>query len=132
MSARSLLPVLAATLLVTACGLTGCSSSSSNSDGQSGVLTPGMVKKTIERGKTSQTDVLEVFGSPDMVTSKDGMEVWTYERTRHEVETTGSYLTVILAGGSTQKTTSSGNSTMLILYFQNEIVREYRLQAIKY
>jgi len=51
-------------------------------------LSNGMVEKSIIEGETTQTEVLRMFGGPDITTiSKDGEEVWTYSR-KSNVSTT--------------------------------------------
>lgn len=96
-------------------------------------LTPGMTKSYIHRGKTTQTEVLEVFGPPDLVTHKKGKDVWTYDKVSHEISTTGGYLTVILAGVSGENRYESSRSVMLIIYFdENDTVMDYKLSASKF
>lgn len=44
-------------------------------------LTQGMVQMTLQVGKTSQVEVLETFGGPNISTlDSQGQEVWVYER----------------------------------------------------
>lgn len=96
-------------------------------------LTPGMTKKYIKEGITTQTEVLEIFGPPNLVTSKSGKEVWTYDRIAHEVTSSQGYLTIILAGYSKNKSRSSTKSIMLIIYFdKKETVADYKLNAAKF
>src|SRR5262245_52737260 len=65
-------------------------------------LTSGMVKRTIVKGKTTQTEVLEVFGPPDLETHTGGKDVWTYEKITAQVEQKSGYWTIVFAGaGST-------------------------------
>jgi len=46
-----------------------------------GRLTAGMVKKEIIKEVTTQNDILEVFGVPNIITkNKSGKEVWTYDK----------------------------------------------------
>jgi hypothetical protein len=96
-------------------------------------LTPGSVKRTIVKGETSQAECLEVFGPPDLVTHRDGMQIWTYDKTSYDYEKGGSYFTVILYGISGDHVRSSSKSTMLILYFDDaDVVQDYRLSAVKF
>jgi outer membrane protein assembly factor BamE (lipoprotein component of BamABCDE complex) len=96
-------------------------------------LTPGMAKKYIYPGKTSQTEVLEIFGPPDLVTHKGGKDVWTYDKISQEVSASGGYLTILLAGVSGAKERQAGRSVMLIIYFdENNIVEDYKLSAAKF
>jgi len=96
-------------------------------------LTPGMAKKYIYRSKTTQTEVLEIFGPPDLVTHKGGKDVWTYDKISHEVSTSGGYLTILLAGVSGESGRRASRSVMLIIYFdENEVVMDYKLSAAKF
>ena len=109
----------------------GCQTS--RGDAATGSLSAGMVKKSVVKGKTTQTEVLEIFGPPDLLTHTDGAETWTYDKTTYDVETTGSYFTVLLAGSSRDTTKSSSRSTMVIIYFDaNEVVRDFRLSVVRY
>jgi hypothetical protein len=112
----------------------GCSSSQkSGDDATPGALTAGMVKKTVSKGRTTQAEVLEIFGPPDLLTHKDGMEMWTYDKTTYEIDRSSSYFTVLLAGGDRKKVRSSSISTMVIIYFdENDVVRDFRLSVVKY
>ncbi|MHC4652863.1 MAG: hypothetical protein ACYTES_18640 [Planctomycetota bacterium] len=88
---------------------------------------------TIVKGETTQAECLEVFGPPDLVTHRDGMQIWTYDKTSYDYEKGGSYFTVILYGISGDHVRSSSKSTMLILYFDDaDIVQDYRLSAVKF
>jgi outer membrane protein assembly factor BamE (lipoprotein component of BamABCDE complex) len=125
--------VLVAILLAAATG--GCSSTQHSEEpaaSKSG-LTPGGVKLNLEKGKTKQQDVLNAFGTPDLVTHKDGQDIWTYDKTSYDYEKRSDYATLILIGQGGDRVRSSSHSTMLIVYFdQRETVTDYRLSAIKY
>ena len=104
-------------------------------------LTSGMTKKYIQRGKTTQTDVLEIFGPPDLITHKAGKDVWTYDKMSREVSViqggilavgvTGSFGGVGgVSGGSSYESTKS---VMLIIYFDsNDVVMDYKLSVAKF
>lgn len=96
-------------------------------------LTAGMAKRTITKGQTTQAEVMEVFGPPDLVTHKDDMQVWTYDKIRYDIQSSGSYFTVLLYGTENSRLKSSSTSTMLIIYFDNQdIVRDYRLNVTRF
>src|SRR4051812_15970306 len=96
-------------------------------------LTPGNVKLNIVKGQTTQAQVQEAFGPPDLVTHRDNQEIWTYDKTSYDYEKRSDYLTVIFAGAGGDRVRSSSRSTMLIVYFDSrDIVTDYRLSAIKY
>ena len=110
----------------------GCQTSRSDADTR-GSLTAGMVKKSVIRGETTQTEVLEIFGPPDLLTHTAGAETWTYDKTTYDFETTSSYFTVVLAGAGKDTARSSSRSTMVIIYFDaNEVVRDFRLSVVRY
>ena len=48
-------------------------------------LTPGMVKKYVEIGKTTQAEIMEIFGPPDMITKSGRGEMWGYDKVSREV-----------------------------------------------
>lgn len=113
----------------------GCSTINATSQGiaKESALTPGMTKKFIYPGKTTQTEILEVFGSPDLVTHKDGKDVWTYDKISHEVSASGGYLTILIAGVSNRTNRQTSKSVLLIIYFdRSEVVTDYRLSAAKF
>lgn len=96
-------------------------------------LTAGMAKRTMVKGQTTQVEVLEVFGPPDLVTHRDGLEIWTYDKTRYDVQASGAYFTILIAGGSSQRVSSSSVSTMLIVYFdERDVIKDYRLNTVKF
>lgn len=68
-------------------------------------LTTGQVQITLKKDITTQTEVLEVFGSPNLVTlNSAGEEVWTYQKhaTVSAASSSSAYGTIILFGGSTR------------------------------
>ncbi len=111
--------------------LGSCSISSTEND--AAPLTPGSVKINIVKGQTTQTQILEAFGPPDLVTHKDGQDVWTYDKTTYDYHHQWGYLTVLFAGTGGDRVRSSSRSTMLIIYFDaRDTVTDYRLSALKY
>lgn len=96
-------------------------------------LTPGGVKLNLVKNQTSQAEVQEAFGPPDLVTHKDGQQIWTYDKTDFDWEKRSDYATLILIGQGGDRVRSSSRSTLLIVYFdERDIVTDYRLSAIKY
>ncbi len=96
-------------------------------------VTPGMAKKFIYPGKTTQAAVLETFGPPNIVTHKGGKEVWTYDKISQEVTNSGGFLTIFIAGYSKERATSNSRSTMLIIYFdKKDVVTDYVLHSAQF
>lgn len=101
-------------------------------------LTHGNVQMNIKKGETTQTQVLEAFGAPN-ITSIDatGQEVWTYQRAATVAQTSSSsnYWTVILAGGSntaagfeqTQRT-----MTLIIKFDERKVVSDFRSRSSEF
>ena len=125
--------LLAFVVLFVALLIFGCSQDAANDSVQQSNLTAGIAKKTITKDQTTQAEVMEVFGPPDLVTHKDDMQVWTYDKIRYDIQSSGSYFTVLLYGTENSKLKSSSTSTMLIIYFDNQdIVRDYRLNVTRF
>jgi len=78
-----------------------------------------MVKSKIEKGKTSQAEILQIFGSPNMVTNN---EVWSYNR-----------MSVVQKGGQTnflfgeRASVSSSNKSfdLIIVFDSTDVVKDY-------
>lgn len=85
-------------------------------------LTTGQVQLTLRKNETTQTEVLEAFGAPNLVTTNsEGEEVWTYQRNATIVNANSSsaYGTVIFFGGSTRSSgleQSSRTMTLIIKF----------------
>ena len=113
--------------------LSGCQSAPPPPPASESNLTAGMAKRTITKGTTTQAEVIEVFGPPDLVTHRDDMQIWTYDKVRYDVQSSSGYFTVLIAGTSSGRTTSSSTSTMLILYFdKNDVVQDYRMSVTRF
>jgi outer membrane protein assembly factor BamE (lipoprotein component of BamABCDE complex) len=117
----------------------GCSQS------RPSAITPGAAKKHIEPGITTQAEVIEVFGSPNILTRKDGGEMWVYDkvssRTTYGAFGLGGGGGGIgsggagggLAGGSVGSMARSETTVMLIVYFdENDVVRDYKITQTKF
>ena len=48
-------------------------------------LTPGMITVKIEKGKTTQAQILEIFGTPDLITHEGNMDKWGYDKISRSV-----------------------------------------------
>lgn len=101
--------------------LSGCGEKTmpSNETPAKSNLTSGQVSLTLKKNQTTQTEVLEVFGSPNLVTSNaDGEEVWSYQKhatVANASSATGfggvGFVTVLLGVGGTASTSSSEQSS---------------------
>ena len=94
-------------------------------------LTAGMVKKEIVKGVTTQNDILEVFGAPNIVTkNKSDNEVWTYDKMSVEKSATEGYGTIIIAGiGGSNSSASIRTFTLMIEFDDSEVVKDYSYRS---
>jgi len=101
---------------------------------QKGNLTAGMAKTKIIKGVTSQNDILEVFGAPNIITkNKSGNEVWTYDKASVETGTSSIYGTILLVGGvGSRSSTSASTFTLMIEFDDKNIVKDYSYRAASF
>lgn len=124
-------------------------------------LTPGMVTKNIVAKKTSQSEILEIFGPPDMITKSGAGEMWGYDRVSREVVEAavggtagassgtgtvggvGLFVAGVGSGSSAQQSTQQSSAQnqrtattttlFLLVYFDEKgIVNDYRISATKF
>jgi hypothetical protein len=101
-------------------------------------LTPGNVTLYLRVGQTSQAEVLQVFGAPNIVT-QDGErhEVWSYQRhasVTRETDT-GGYFNIIIAGtgsGHTSVEQTQRTMTLIIKFDANHIVSDFQSRASEF
>lgn len=102
------------------------------------VLVHGNVQRTLHIGETTQTDVLETFGAPNIATvDGSGLEVWTYQRsaTVEQESSGGDYWWLLVTGGSggssgyeqTQRT-----MTLIIKFDEFDVVRDFRSRSSEF
>lgn len=114
---------VAAVLVVSAvlCGCVATQQTQAPADAKN-TLTTGQVQITLKKDVTTQTEVVEAFGAPNLVTlNSSGEEVWTYQKNATVTNATSSsaYGTVILFGGSTRSSgleQSSRTMTLIIKF----------------
>lgn len=98
---------------------------------EKGNLTPGMAKTKIIKGKTTQNEVLEVFGAPNIVTkNRSGKEVWTYDKVSVETGTSDVYGTILIAGGAgSRSSTSTRTFTLMVEFDENSVVKDFSYRS---
>ena len=114
-------------------------------------LTLGKVQSQIKKGM-SQAEVLEVLGSPNIVTkNSSGNEVWTYDKISSSQSSSnnasatygqaqlGKGFWAFLFGGTTNSVRSSSNRdveskslTVIITYNNDKLVSDFTYQSLKY
>lgn len=119
------------------CLLVSCSSPQTY-DTQKSNLSVGTIKKGIIEDKTTQTEILEMFGSPNLITtSSDNLEVWSYNKSSYDgaASSKNSGLWVLLASSSSSSvvsTTSTSSLDLIIKFNKNQTVKEYKVISSKY
>lgn len=112
--------------------LTGCVTAPKPLTKKNSELTQGMVQMNLEVGKTTKSDVIETFGSPNITTrDSSGNEVWTYQRQAQVSQSSSSsgFIFVIIAGKSAEASgfeTSSRMITLIIKFDGNDIVSDFK------
>ena len=97
---------------------------------QNSELTHGNVQLKLKKGVTTQTEVLENFGAPN-VTSIDGEgnEVWTYQRqatsAQAAVENWGIFSSDTTVGVSQSQRTI----TLIIKFDESKVVKDFRSRS---
>jgi len=111
--------------------ISGCTVDMSEKDKNS-PYTAGNVQMTIKQGITTQAEVLEKFGAPNLVTiDSSGDDVWTYQKyaTVSREAHAGGYATIVLLGyekGSSGFEQSQKTMTLIIKFGQDKKVKDFK------
>lgn len=101
-------------------------------------LTHGQVQLTLKKGITTQNEVLETFGSPNITTlDSSGYEAWTYQRhaTVEKSKSSNVYGTIILFGGGSKAAgfeQSSRTMTLIIKFDENKRVVDFKSMSTSF
>jgi len=97
-------------------------------------LTIGIVKSKIKKGETTQAEILQIFGSPNIITkNRDNDEVWNYSRMSYRTTSGADGVSFIFFGGSRAMTTATTASfDLIIIYDENDVVKDYSVIAAKF
>lgn len=126
-------------VLCIGCWGLGCTTSRSSS------ITPGAAKKHIVPGSTTQAEVIEHFGTPNIITRKDGGEMWVYDKVSSKTTNAAFGIGGVGGGagssgfgggglaGGVGSSERSETTVMLIVYFDgNDVVRDYKISQTKF
>jgi hypothetical protein len=119
------------------CWLQACQTTPTvQSQGQSqNTLTHGAVQLKLQKGVTTQNEVIEAFGAPNITTiDGDGREVWTYRRHATVTTSTGSttYFNILVFGtqsGGGTGTQSTQSMTLVIKFGPDKKVSDFQSMA---
>ena len=118
-------------LAITVVGIFLLSGCASVQPVQKSNLTPGMAKAKIITGQTSQNEILEIFGPPNIITkNKSGNEVWTYDKVSIESGASQVQGTLLIVGGvGVRSSTSARTFTLMIEFDDNSIVKDFSYRS---
>jgi outer membrane protein assembly factor BamE (lipoprotein component of BamABCDE complex) len=89
-------------------------------------ITHGSVQLHLIKGETTQTEVLEKFGSPNIASTDGDLEVWTYQKHGVSTKSSGVGGSLLLVGGSTSGFSQNSRSMTLIIKFnKSKIVSDF-------
>jgi len=105
-----------------------------NEPTQQSNLTYGMVKTRIIKGETNQAEILEIFGSPNIVTkNKSDDEVWNYSRMSFKsVSGTDGGVIIFWAGSRAMSTASTKSFDLIIIFDEYDLVKDYSVISAKF
>lgn len=121
--------ILYATLICVCsiCTISSCTSykyGAGEENVQKSNLTVGVVKTKIQKGKTNQTEILQLFGAPNLITkNRSDNEVWSYNR-MSSIEK-GGYTYFTTWDGKASLSSSTQSFDLIITFNNNEIVTDY-------
>ncbi len=114
-------------LLLAACATTSSDQANSN-------LTYGMIKSKVKKGRTTQAEIIRIFGSPNIVSkNKKGLEVWTYSRQSTRAKSGGGFGTFGIVGSSSAySNTSTSSFDFIVTFDKKDIVVDYSVVSAKF
>lgn len=117
-------------------------------------LSYGTVTATVIRGKTTQTDLIQIFGGPNIsTTDSDGVETWVYERSVNQTDVASKsnnwqaaanlgvafgHVQLGASGGGGQNAsgastaTSFRSLTAIVKFNANKTVKDYSVRASQF
>ena len=104
--------------------LVGCNTASKEYN-RSGI-THGTVQLHLEKGKTTQAEVLDKFGSPNIATTDGDEEIWTYQKHGSSSKSASAAGSLIFISGSTSGFSQNSRTMTLIIRF-NSSKNRFRL-----
>lgn len=102
---------------------------------QNDALTHGNVQMQVQVGQTTQADVLDAFGAPNVTTiDGSGQEVWSYQRaaTVQQSSSNDNYWTILFAGAGSESSgfeQSSRMTTLIIKFDDQDVVSDFRSRS---
>ena len=117
-------------LIVTSVSCNSYKYGASGETTESNNLTYGIVKSKIIKEETDQSEILKLFGSPNIITkNRENKEVWSYSK-MSVVKKGGQ--TSFLAGERASTSTSTQSFDLIITFNENDTVNNYSVVSTKF
>lgn len=118
--------------LLLSLSLLGCSSTTIPK--QKSNLTVGVIKSEVIKGATTQTEILGIFGAPNMITkNRANNEVWSYNKMSSESTQKSGFENFLFVGSNSALSSSTTSSfDWIIIFDENDIVEDYSLISSVY
>lgn len=115
---------------------------SSNKASQSKINALEVTEK-LQKGKTTQAQVLENFGTPDVLEKTPEGDMWAYNRHANESNSIGGGVSHLIASnsllawtgldiGGSSDTSSTKTASLIIWFNKNKTIRTYNFKTEKY
>ncbi len=105
-------------------------------------LTFANVKKNLVKGKTTQTEIIQTLGSPNITSrNRGGEEVWTYSRQSYDSESgsvggmgagVGGGFFGLFGGNKAFSSSSSATFDLIVTFDKNDVVKDYAIVSSKF
>ena len=97
-------------------------------------FTPGVAQSLLVKGKTTQAEILRVWGSPNIVTQNaNGQKVWTYSKQSFAVKSSSGVGTLFLATGAKAVGESATSSFDVVITFDaGDIVQDFSITSTQF
>jgi hypothetical protein len=94
-------------------------------------LSYGMVTSRVKKGITTQSDLIRLFGGPNITTmDADGTETWVYDKTANESEVMDTFFSLGYYGAKHSRNANSiRNITVIIKFNKNKTVKDFSARA---
>ncbi len=124
-------------LLVSSTIVSSCRSATNNTTNDT-TLTQANIVLNLKKGETTQAEVLNAFGAPNIITTDaSGNEVWSYQRNSMSAQTSsdGFYATIVLAGynsGGGGYNQSTRTATLIIKFGADKKVTDFKFMSTSF
>tara|TARA_Y100001936_G_C16033969_1_gene647343 strand:- start:736 stop:1203 length:468 start_codon:yes stop_codon:yes gene_type:complete len=131
-------------LFLPSCANTQLGSSSDSLSKNESNLTPGIITTKLKKGESKKSQVMKVFGPPDLITKEGDIEMWGYDKISREVAygsfglgfggggIAGNALLLGGISGSQGHSSQSNKTVFLLIYFKEDIVVDYKLSVTRF